>query len=172
MVPKSIQDYLDGAAIPYATRAVPEGVEERDLAVLLGVSPQRVARAVLMFAGRERVILVVPAGAQVDPQAVERVCGCSPVRAATVDEARAAFPECEPGAAPPFGDLFELPVIVDVTLAQPGTIYLRGGTLTDVIALDYVDFSDHEDPLVAPVTFEGEELAPEFAQGALGDAAI
>lgn len=170
MVPKSIRDYLEAAGVSFRARELPAGLSDRDAAVLLGSSPHRMARSVLVVAGTERVLLVVPDGAKVDPEAVERVCGLSPVRPAAPEELRAAFPDCDPAFAPPLGELYALPVLVDVTLAQPGPIYLRGGTPTDVLELDFVDFADLEDPLVASLTDEGEALAgPTFAQGALNE---
>lgn len=66
--------------------------------------------------------------------------GAKEVRLAHEDEFAAAFPDCEVGAMPPFGNLYGLPVFADAELAQDETIVFNAGTHEDTIHMKYADF--------------------------------
>jgi Ala-tRNA(Pro) deacylase len=53
------------------------------------------------------------------------------VRLATEAEFSSLFPDCEPGAMPPFGSLYNLPVYVDESLAADEAIVFNAGTRRD-----------------------------------------
>ena len=50
------------------------------------------------------------------------------------------FAGCEPGAEPPFGSLFGLPVVVDSALAESGSDRLCAGSHEEAIEIRYQDF--------------------------------
>ena len=60
------------------------------------------------------------------------------------------FPGCEPGAMPPFGNLFGLPVYVEPHLAADAEIAFNAGTHTEVVRMAYKDF----ERLVRPTVVE------------------
>jgi Ala-tRNA(Pro) deacylase len=55
----------------------------------------------------------MPADYIVDFGEVQRLLGLTQIRLATEPELKALFPDCEMGAMPPFGNLFNMPVLVD-----------------------------------------------------------
>jgi Ala-tRNA(Pro) deacylase len=66
--------------------------------------------------------------------------GAKDVRLAHEEEFAAAFPDCEVGAMPPFGNLYGMPVFVDDELAQDEIIVVNAGTPQDTIHMKYADF--------------------------------
>jgi Ala-tRNA(Pro) deacylase len=60
------------------------------------------------------------------------------------------FPDCELGAMPPFGPSFNMPVIVDTSIAG-GFIAFNLGTHRDVARMSYADFRRLARPAVAPI---------------------
>lgn len=50
---------------------------------------------------------------------------------------------------PPFGNLYDVPVYVDKTLAEDETIVIQAGTHTDTMSLRYKDFERLAKPAVA-----------------------
>jgi Ala-tRNA(Pro) deacylase len=52
----------------------------------------------------------------------------------------ALFPDCELGAMPPLGSLYNLPVFVDESLAADEAIVFNAGTHRDAIRMLYDDF--------------------------------
>jgi len=49
-------------------------------------------------------------------------------------------PDCELGAMPPFGNYYEMPVIVDSAVARREFIAFNLGTYRDSVRMSYADF--------------------------------
>jgi Ala-tRNA(Pro) deacylase len=60
--------------------------------------------------------------------------------AALEDEFKELFPDCQPGTMPPFGNLYNLPVYADASLAANDLIAFNAGTHHTVIRMHYADF--------------------------------
>jgi Ala-tRNA(Pro) deacylase len=71
------------------------------------------------------------------------------MRLAHEGELVAYFPDCEVGAMPPFGNLYDVPAWVDRSLAENETIVFRAGTHTDTMSLKYGDYARLANPHVA-----------------------
>ena len=61
-----------------------------------------------------------------------------------------AFPDCETGAMPPFGNLYGIPVYVDETLLEDREIAFNAGSHFELIKMAYKDF----ERLVKPEVME------------------
>ena len=61
---------------------------------------------------------------------------------ATEAQFRDAFPDCEVGAMPPFGNLYGIPVFVDKSLTEDEQIVFEAGNHHEAIKLDYQDVDD------------------------------
>ena len=108
------------------------------------------AKTVMVLADGKLVMLALPAPYQVDMDKAGTVLGVGEVRLAQEEEFEDTFPDCEVGAMPPFGNLYEVPVCVEATLAEDETIVFRAGTHTDTMSVRYTDF----ERLVEPTTAE------------------
>jgi Ala-tRNA(Pro) deacylase len=71
------------------------------------------------------------------------------VRLASERELKELFPECELGAMPPLGNLFNLPVIVDTSVDGQEFIVFNAGTHRDVIHMHTAYFERLTNPAVA-----------------------
>jgi Ala-tRNA(Pro) deacylase len=58
------------------------------------------------------------------------------------------FPECEVGAMPPFGNLYDMEVFAAQTLAEDEAITFNAGSHTELIKLSYKDFEHLVEPKV------------------------
>ena len=103
------------------------------------ISGKQVAKSVVIFADSTMVLLVIPAALRVDLQKVQECLGAKQVRLAHEGEFQAAFPGCEVGAMPPFGNLYGLPVYVERSLTTQDTIVFPIGTHTETMSLKYTD---------------------------------
>jgi len=88
----------------------------------------------------------LPASERVDLAALKQEIGASSVVLATESEFADLFPDCEPGAMPPFGNLFGLPVYAASELADDERIAFSAGSHSELIQMAYEDF----DRLVRP----------------------
>jgi Polymer-forming cytoskeletal/Aminoacyl-tRNA editing domain len=74
---------------------------------------------------------------------------------ATEQEFSSLFPDCELGAMPPFGSLYNLPVYVDESLAADEAIVFNAGTHRDAIRMRFDDFVRLAKPRVCSFAQQG-----------------
>ena len=113
------------------------------------VAGGQVAKSVLVRAGDGYVLAVLPATLRIDLPRLSEVLGGVPVALATEGDMERAFPDCELGAAPPFGRLYGMKTVVDPRLGAWGEIVCVGNTRHEGIRLRFADFKGVESPLVA-----------------------
>ncbi|MDQ2944859.1 MAG: YbaK/EbsC family protein [Acidobacteriota bacterium] len=102
---------------------------------------------------------VVPADHFLDFGELRRALGLSGVRLAYEAELEELFPGCELGAMPPFGPLFDLPVIVDEYIAAQEFTAFNAGTHRDVIRMSFEDYRRLVKPLIGFVSLTKEVFA-------------
>ena len=66
-------------------------------------------------------------------------------------EFASAFPDCEAGALPPFGNLYDVAVYVDRALGRNERIVFQAGTHTVTMNVAYADFQGLARPTVADI---------------------
>ena len=113
------------------------------------VPGKQLVKVVMTVADGKAVMLALPASYRVDRTKAAAVLGVTDVRLAAEQEFAATFPDCEVGAMPPFGNLYDVPVWVDRSLAEDETIVFRAGTHTDTMSLEYRDYARLAKPNVA-----------------------
>jgi len=86
----------------------------------------------------------------VDVAKVSEVLG-KQARLASEGELASAFPDCEAGAMPPFGSLYDVPVYVDRALMRNERIVFQAGTHTVTMSVAYADFERLARPTVADI---------------------
>jgi Ala-tRNA(Pro) deacylase len=135
-----ILDYLRNKGATWRGQSHPPRVTAQEIAAVEHVSGDRFAKTVVLEAGDDFVLAVLPAHRRVDLDKVEAELGCD-VRMA--DEARFAllFKDCEIGAMPPLGELYDMPVIVDASLAKQAAIVFNAGTHDETIEMAWDDFA-------------------------------
>ena len=133
-----------------------------------GAPAQRLAQTVVYWGGNGFGMLVVRPDTQVDFREVSRLMGLTEARPATDFELDALFPDCEPGAIPPLGNLFDLPVLMDESLAIAPFLAFNPGTHRDVIFLVMTDYHNLVNPLVASFAVKKSRPAPVWAFDTVG----
>jgi Ala-tRNA(Pro) deacylase len=113
------------------------------------VPGRSVAKAVLVKAGEEFVLAVLPSTSWIDLGQLSDVVGSpeSLVRLATLDEVLANFPDCEPGVVPAFGRLYGLTTLVDSGLAEASDIVVGANTRHEGLRMHFRDFQALEQPI-------------------------
>ena len=144
-------DCLGANHIRYSHSSHPPAYTAREVASADRMPVHNLAKAVVYFADNGYGMVVVPADYAVDFTELRRALGSKQILLATEAELAELFPECEVGAMPPLGNLFNMPVIVDETVAASEFIAFTAGTHRDVIHMGFGDFRRLVKPLVAAV---------------------
>lgn len=112
-----------------------------------GVSFHSGAKALIVKAGDEHVMAVLPADMALDSGELRRQLKCKRMRFATKDEVQ-VLTGLEPGAIPPFGSLFEIHTVCDERLAENEHINFNAGSHTDSFQMTYQAYFDFESPTI------------------------
>ncbi len=149
MIPQKIVNYLERAGVRYQRHPHPRAITAPQLAEAAHVRGAHVAKTVLLSVDGAPWMAVLPANESVQPARLAEILGAR--RAHLLAESRFAgfFPDCEPGAEPPFGSLYGLPTVVDPTLSSESTILFRAGAHDEALEMSYDDYVALEHPRIA-----------------------
>lgn len=143
-----LEHYLREQGVSFQAQQHPIAYTAQDVAAKEHVPGKLVAKVVVVFADTRPVMLVLPAPYRVDLNRIGQALGSKEVRLADEVELRALFPDCDVGAMPPFGALYQLPVYVDQSLEEDEYIVFPVGSHTETMRLAYADFARLAKPTV------------------------
>jgi Ala-tRNA(Pro) deacylase len=129
-----LKGLLDDNKIPYSVMTHARSYTAQGAAAALQISGKELAKSVVLWTGEEMILAVLPAPNHVRLDKLAAEVGKS-VRLATEQEFSSLFPDCELGAMPPFGSLYNLPVYLDESLAADEAIVFNAGTHRDAIRI-------------------------------------
>lgn len=147
MTVERIRRFLDENDVRYRLVRHPAAFTAQEVAAEAHVPGRHFAKVVTISVDDRLALAVLPATERVDLERLAQSLGAAHVVLATETEFRRAFPDCEVGAMPPFGNLFGMETFVSRHLAASDEIAFNAGTHTEIM---YVPWSDFE-RLVEPV---------------------
>ena len=141
-----LKELLDRQHIDYTTINHSPTYTSQEAAAVSHVSGKEVAKTVIIKVEGRLAMAVVPASFKVDLFALQDAIhakSCTLAREADFED---AFPGCELGAIPPFGNLYGMDVYVAEKLTRKNEIAFNAGSHDQMIKMSYEDF----EWLVAP----------------------
>jgi len=148
VVAAKLKNFLDESKVRYHVLKHHEKFTSPEIAQALHVPGQLLAKVVMIRAMEQLLMAVLPANRKVDLQRFAHVAGVPACSLATEDQFKNAFPDCEVGAMPPFGNLYDIPVYVDRSLTKDDEIVFEAGNHHEAIKLAYADFERTAKPQV------------------------
>jgi Ala-tRNA(Pro) deacylase len=143
-----MEAYLRENDVPFEVRRHDTAYTMSEVAAVLHESGRHVAKVVMVRAGEEMVMLVLPSSYRLNMDHVRDMLAAGKVRLADEEEFDQLFGDCAPGAMPPFGNLYGVPVYVERALAEQKEISFRAGTHQHVIEMAFADFERLVQPTV------------------------
>jgi Ala-tRNA(Pro) deacylase len=135
-----VKEILDHAGAVYTMPAHPEGA-----------SDSAMVRTWIVNADGLMRIAMLPEDRIPDLKHMKVITRCENIRLATTEELVSAFPDCDPDAIPPLGDLFGLPVYCDVQVADHGVVEFRTGARDNTVRMDFKEFKRVVNPTVTDI---------------------
>ena len=148
---KKLKTYLDENDIRYVVIQHSPAYTATEIAQSAHIPGKELAKTVLLKLDGEVVMVVLPATEMVDLELMRRATGGNVVELATEDEFAGLFPQCELGAMPPFGNLWEMKTFVDQHLREDEKIAFNAGNHTELIQLSYGDYERLVEPTVLEI---------------------
>ena len=149
---KRLREYLDRHEVRYVVLSHSPAYTAQEIARAAHIPGQEMAKTVMVRLDDELVMIVMPAPAKIRFDLLRQASGAAQVELAREKDFAGLFPGCELGAMPPFGNLYEIPVIVDEALAEDEDIFFNAGTHTELIRMKYADFEALVKPTVMRTT--------------------
>jgi Ala-tRNA(Pro) deacylase len=148
---EKLEAYLRENRVPYQSQHHPLAYTAQEVAAREHIPGRMLAKTVMLVSEGKMIVAVLSAPSHLDLAKMQAVLDDQKVRLAHEAEFAPLFPDCEAGAEPPFGNLYDMPVYVDEGLAQDEVIVFRAGSHTDTISLKYIDFIRLVQPRVASI---------------------
>ena len=145
---KKLKTYLDENKVKYVVIKHSSAFTAQEIAAKSHVSGKEFAKTVIVKVEGKMAMAVLPASYQVDFELLKEIFGSAHVNLAKESEFQRFFPDCEIGAMPPFGNLYDMEVFVAETLAEDDEIAFNAGNHTEMIKMSYADFERLVEPRV------------------------
>lgn len=149
---QKLKRFLDENDVEYVSISHSQAFTAQEVAASAHVPGGELAKVVMVKLDGELAMAVLPAPSLVDLEALGEVAGADEVELAGEEEFEEIFPDCEVGAMPPFGNLWDLEVYADEALRNDEEIAFDAGSHTELVRMAYRDFERLVQPTVGDIT--------------------
>ena len=145
---EKLKNFLDEHKVKYVSVKHSEAFTAQEIAASAHIPGKELAKTVIVEIDGKMAMAVVPASYHVDFRLFEQESGAERVSLATEESFKEMFPDCEPGAMPPFGNLYDMDVYVAKSLTDDEKIFFNAGNHTELIKLSYGDYQNLVKPKI------------------------
>jgi Ala-tRNA(Pro) deacylase len=138
-IARRLKWYIESHGVEYETRAHPHSSSSLETARKARVSPEQLAKCVLLEDERGYVLAILPSSRRVDLRALSRQLGRR-LELASEGELAVLFADCETGAVPAMGPAYGIPVLIDDSLEASPDLYFESGDHEELIHMQQRDF--------------------------------
>ncbi len=142
--------FLKKSGVKYKVTKHKAAFTAQEMAAEVHEPGQYVAKPVVVKADDKYVMCVLPACYNIDLKVLKSQLKAKTVKIAKEKDMEKMFEDCELGAEPPFGNLYDLPTIMDKSLEDDDHIMFQGGTHEKAIRMSMDDYRK----LAAPKVLE------------------
>ena len=143
-----LKEYLDERRVRYVSMKHSPAFTAQEVAATVHIPGKEVAKTVVVKLDGQMALVVLPAPEMVRMNHLRAETGVDQVELATEGEFKGRFPDCEVGAMPPFGNLYDMDTFVEESLTEDEEIAFNAGSHTEVIRMAYADFEDLVQPRI------------------------
>ena len=149
-----LRSFLDSHNVKYMVISHSLAYTAQGVAALAHVSGKKLAKTVIVKIDGILAMAVIPASDHVDLDRLRTLTGGQSVKLATEREFKNAFPDCETGAMPPFGNLYDMSVYADESLAAHEEITFSAGTHRELVRMPWEDLVRLVNPTIHQLTYQ------------------
>lgn len=143
-----LEKYFREHGVAYQAVTHPTAYTAQQVAAAEHVPGRQFAKVAIVIADGKMVMLVLPASHRIDFPKLKAALSAKEVRLATESEFAGLFPDCDTGAMPPFGNLYNVPMYVDKALTADPEIVFNAGSHRETLRIKYADFARLTQPKI------------------------
>src|SRR3989338_5475499 len=136
-----LKGYLESLKIRYTTATHPTAYTAQEIAAALHVPGRQLAKSVLVKTAAGPTLAVLPAAQLIDVKKLKALLRATSLIIGKESDIKALFPDVEVGAMSPFGNLYQVPVIVARLLESQEQITFNAGSHTQTVTMAFKDFA-------------------------------
>jgi Ala-tRNA(Pro) deacylase len=148
MPAQMLKEFLDSQGVEYVVISHSPAFTAQRIAESAHIQGKELAKTVIVKIDGRMAMAVLPSSQKIDLSLLCDTAHAQKVELATESEFRDRFPGCEPGAMPPFGNLYGMDVYVAASLAEDEEIAFNAGSFTELVRMAYRDFERLVQPKV------------------------
>ena len=149
----SIRSLLDECSVSYTYMEHEPGVTSEEMVVIRkDFSLSEGAKALILMTDTDCIQVVIPGNMKFKNSKLRKLIHTKNIRFATAEELTAITNGILPGAVPPFGILFNIPVYADKKLFENNRIVFNCGERTASIAMKTEDYKTVVQPIIADIS--------------------
>lgn len=137
-----LKEFLDENDIKYISIMHSMAFTATDIAKSAHIPSRELAKTVIIHIENELAMAVIPANYQLNLDILKETLDTQNIRLAQESEFTPRFKDCEVGAMPPFGCLYDMNVYVAESLSEDEKIAFNAGSHLEVIQMDYKDYEN------------------------------
>ena len=153
MPANKLKRFLDENHIRYISIRHSPAYTAQETAASAHIPGKEVIKTVMLYIDGELAMAVLPSTRMLDLELLRHAADAESVTLATESQFKDRFPDCEAGAMPPFGNLYEMPVYVDRSVTLDDQIAFNAGSHAELIQLDYGDYERLVHPIIAEFAY-------------------
>ena len=142
-----IKKFLDANKVKYVIIQHSPAYTAQEIAASAHISGKELAKTVMIKIDGKLAMAVLPASYKISFDQLKEALDVDDVKLAQEQEFMNKFPDCEVGAMPPFGNLYELDVYVAESLSEDEEIAFNACSHTELIKMRFDDYEKLTKPL-------------------------
>jgi Ala-tRNA(Pro) deacylase len=137
----ALQKHLSRKHIEYDVVPHPPTIASVSAALACRVSPDRVAKGVVVRTGDRYVLAVLPASRRISRTELRAELG-EDFALARENELEQLFDDCALGAIPPIGEAYGLDAVVEPSICDQPDVYFEGGDHATLVHVTQTQFAE------------------------------
>ena len=140
-ISERLKAFLQTSKVKYTVAKHPVVYTAQEIAAAQHVPGRQLAKCVLVKTDRGPLLAVLPAIHLIHLKQLKSLVGAKTLIIAKEADIKERFPDVEVGAMSTFGNLYQVPVVVDRVLGESADIVFNAGSHTETIKMRYRDFA-------------------------------
>jgi len=148
-----VVEFLEKSSVRYEVSEHAPAFTAQQMAAVEHEPGKYVAKPVIVKADGKYLMCVLAACYKIDLRALKDQLGAQSVELAEEKEIGKMFDDCELGAEPPFGNLYNLPTIMDKALEKDDHITFQAGAHDKAIRISMAEYRKLVEPKVLEFSY-------------------
>ena len=148
-----VMKYLEKSGVKYEVLKHKAAFTAQRMAAFEHEPGKYVAKPVIVKVDGAYMMFVLSASCKIDLRALKSAVGAEKVELANEEDLAGLFGDCELGAEPPFGNLYDLPTIMDKSLEADEHIVFQAGSHERAVRMSMSDYRELAEPKVLAFSY-------------------